>query len=147
MNCEPTHTFETKTQRFVWIRPLHADDTAHLIDIFEHLSPDSRYLRFHESLVDPNPEYIEKKAAEIATLPEDSGLGWLAFTNLPEQACAPIGGVRCVRLPETPEVAEVALTVRDDFAGRGHWPGIVEAGGGTSSCRGHQKTGRCGADR
>jgi RimJ/RimL family protein N-acetyltransferase len=119
MNCEPTHTFRTKTGLLVSIRPLRPDDTQNLVDIFEHLSPDSRYLRFHEALNNPTNEFIQEKAEEMATIPEKKGKGWLAFADLPDQPCAPIGGVRLVRLPETTDAAEVALTVRDDLQGQG----------------------------
>jgi len=119
MDCEPTHIFRTKTGLLIWIRPLSPDDTQNLVDIFEHLSPDSRYLRFHEALNNPTDEFIQEKAEEMATIPEEKGKGWLAFADLPDQPCAPIGGVRLVRLPETTDAAEVALTVRDDLQGQG----------------------------
>ena len=119
MNCESTHTFTTKTGLSVWILPLRPDDTQNLVDIFDHLSPDSRYLRFHEALNSPSAEFIQEKAEEMATIPGEKGKGWLAFADLPGQPCAPVGGVRYVRIPGKTDVAEVALTVRDDVQGQG----------------------------
>lgn len=98
---------------------MRPDDTQNLIDIFEHLSPESRYLRFHEALEHASPQLVRETAAEFATMPAEKGKGWLAFADLPGQPCAPVGGVRYVRLANAPETAEVALTVRDDLHGQG----------------------------
>ncbi len=98
---------------------MRPDDAQNLVDIFEHLSPDSRYLRFHEALSDPSTQLVQERAEEMALIPAKKGKGWLAFADLPDQPCAPVGGVRYVMLPETPNAAEVALTVRDDLQGQG----------------------------
>ena len=98
---------------------MRPDDTQNLVDIFEHLSPESRYLRFHEALTHASSQLVQDTAAEFATMPAEKGRGWLAITDLPDQPCAPVGGVRYVRLADDPEVAEVALSVRDDLHGQG----------------------------
>ena len=98
---------------------MRADDTQNLVDIFKHLSPKSRYLRFHEALTHASSQLVQDTAAEFATMPEEKGKGWLAFADLPDQPCAPVGGIRYVRLANEPGVAEVALTVRDDLHGQG----------------------------
>jgi len=98
---------------------MRPDDTQNLVDIFEHLSPESRYLRFHEALTHASPKLVQETAAEFATMPAKKGKGWLAFADLPDQPCAPVGGVRYVRLEDEPGVAEVALSVRDDLHGQG----------------------------
>ncbi len=95
------------------------DDTQNLVDIFAHLSPESRYLRFHEALTHASAQLVQDTAAGFATMPAEKGKGWLAFADLPDQPCAPVGGIRYVRLPNEPGVAEVALTVRDDLHGQG----------------------------
>ncbi len=98
---------------------MRPDDTQNLVDIFAHLSPESRYLRFHEALTHASSQLVRDTAAEFATMPAEKGKGWLAFADLPDQPCAPVGGVRYVRLANEPGVAEVALTVRDDLHGQG----------------------------
>jgi len=55
----------------------------------------------------------------MATIPIEKGKGWLAFADLPDQPCAAVGGVRYVLIPGKTDVAEVALTVRDDLQGQG----------------------------
>jgi acetyltransferase len=98
---------------------MQPDDAQNLVDIFEHMSPESRYLRFHEALTHASSQLVRETAAEFATMPPEKGKGWLAFADLPDQPCAPIGGVRYVRLANDPGAAEVALTVRDDLHGQG----------------------------
>jgi len=98
---------------------MRPDDTQNLVDIFEHLSPESRYLRFHEALTHASPQLVQETAAGFATMPAEKGKGWLAFADLPDQPCAPVGGVRYVRITDEPGVAEVALSVRDDLHGQG----------------------------
>ena len=119
MDCQTIHTFETEIGLHVWIRPMRPDDVQNLVDIFEHMTPESRYLRFHEALTNASPQLVRKTAAQFATMPPEKGKGWLAFADLPDQPCAPVGGVRYVRIESDPEVAEVALTVRDDLHGQG----------------------------
>lgn len=112
----PRYTFRTSRNRRIWVRPMTHKDAPLLIEIFAHLSPQSRYLRFHEPLAAPEPERIEKTAREIAALDPDQGRGWLAFANIRGHK-TPVGGVRWVRVDG--DNAEVALTVRDDFQGQG----------------------------
>ena len=110
--------FHTRTGRRVWVRAITgAEDTPYLVDIFAHLSPQSRYMRFHEPLDDPDPEVVQAKARELAENVSSQGRGWLAFVHRGRQPKVAVGGVRWVRLQ--PDVAEIALTVRDDFQEQG----------------------------
>lgn len=114
---KPTYlTFRTNRNRRIWVRPMTCQDAPLLIDIFAHLSPQSRYLRFHESLDAPDPALVEERAREMATIAPDRGRGWLAFANIGGRK-TPVGGARWVRVDD--ETAEIALTVRDDFQGQG----------------------------
>ncbi len=111
-------TFHTRTGRRVWVRTITgAEDAPYLVDIFAHLSPQSRYMRFHEPLDDPDPAVVLAKAREIAENAPLQGRGWLAFVHRGRQPKVAVGGVRWVRLQ--PDVAEIALTVRDDFQEQG----------------------------
>lgn len=111
-----TLTFLTDRRRRIWLRLMQPSDAAHLVDIFAHLSPQSRYMRFHEPLEAPDPARVEEKAREMAALDPDKGRGWLAFANIRGRR-TPVGGIQWVRVDET--TAEIALTVRDDFQGQG----------------------------
>ncbi len=109
-------TFRTSRNRRIWVRPLTCNDAPLLIDIFAHLSPESRYMRFHESLESPDPARVEATARQIAGIAPEQGHGWLAFANIRGRK-TPVGGARWVRVDN--ETAEIGLTVRDDFQGQG----------------------------
>lgn len=99
------------------VRPEQPDDAPHLVDLFQHLGPMSRYLRFNKALVAPDPERIHQEAERLARLGPPQELAWLAFADLPEQPDAPVAGARCALLG--PERAELALSVRDDMQRQG----------------------------
>ncbi len=112
-----TLTFRTKTGLEVYIRPLSPEDVPYLTDLFAHLGLDSRYMRFNETLSNPDPETVQAGARQIAHMRPEEGAAWLAFADLPDQPHAPLGGVRFVCIE--PGVAEVSVTVRDDMQGQG----------------------------
>ena len=86
-----TTTYRTKGGLLLTIRPLRPDDTPHLYDLFAHLSPQSRYMRFHLALEHPDPVWLEETAQRIVAIQSPSQ-GWLAFGDLPEEPQACIGG-------------------------------------------------------
>jgi GNAT superfamily N-acetyltransferase len=96
---------------------MRPSDVPHLLDIFHHLSVESRYLRFNLPLADPDPAWLQKEAERMADVPPDQGGAWLAFVDLPEEGQTCIGGVRYIYVGN--KKAEVALTVRDDLQGLG----------------------------
>lgn len=112
-----TYRFRAENDLLVRVRPLRADDAQRLIDLFEHLGPESRYRRFNIPLADPDPELVLREAQAMADLDPERGCGWLAFADLPDQPDACIAGVRCIRTDG--DVAEVSLAVRDDLQGLG----------------------------
>ena len=112
-----THRFRAEDGLRVCVRPLRPDDADRLVDLFEHLSPESRYRRFNIPLPDPDPEFVRREAQAIADLAPARGHGWLAFADLPEQPGACVAGIRYLRTGG--EVAEVSLVVRDDVQGLG----------------------------
>ncbi len=117
MNNSVEHTFYTNEDRLVKVRPLKPEDAHHLVDLFEHMGPESRYLRFNLTLIDPDPDLIWEEAKRLAQIDPDRDGAWLAFTDLPDQADAPIAVVRYARIDQ--ETAEGALVVRDDMQNEG----------------------------
>lgn len=107
-------TYKTKHGLELRLRPLTPNDVDHLINLFEHLSPESRYHRFNEVLDHPDLAYVEQEAARLANLKPEQGQGWIVFADLPGQPNAPVAGFRFVRTGE-PGVAEVSIAVRDDL--------------------------------
>lgn len=109
-------TISAKNGLLVEVRPIQPDDAPNLIDLFEHMGSESRYLRFHQTLDNPSPRRVRREAEQIVK-PEPHKFGLLAFADLPDQLHAPIGGARYVGVGEG--VAEVAISVRDDMQRKG----------------------------
>lgn len=112
-----TNRFIAKNGQQIWTRPLRADDTPVLVDIFEHMSSESRYHRFQQT-VDHVPEQrIWREAEQIATADPQRNHGLLAFHTDKTGKEIPVGAVRWVALSD--DEAEVAISIRDDFQGLG----------------------------
>jgi GNAT superfamily N-acetyltransferase len=96
----------------VIVRPIRASDRDLLLDGFERLSPQSRYRRFlapMEDLSEPMLRYLTEvdhhDHEAIGAIDPVSGHG--------------IGIARYVRHEDRPDAAEAAVTVADDWQGRG----------------------------
>jgi len=98
----------------VLLRPIRADDKRMLADGLRRLSPESVQRRF----LTPKRSFSR---AELRYLTEVDGRDHVALVaeNPAEPARRLIAVGRFVRLRDDPEVAEVAITVADDFQGRG----------------------------
>ncbi len=111
-------TVTSRRGRAVHIRHITAEDAARLVDLFNHLSPETRRMRFFSPRIDtPDdvlwPEAVRLadinplvEAALIATVPEDGQ----------EHA---VGVARLIREAEGGPQAEVAIVLRDDYQGEG----------------------------
>jgi acetyltransferase len=108
-------SLQTKNGTTVWVRPLLPQDASYLVDIFEHMSADSRYSRFQQALNHISPERVRIEAENIAHTP--SQIGFIAFADLPDQLNAPVGAARCVCVGDGR--AETAVSVRDDMQNQG----------------------------
>jgi len=98
----------------ILIRPIRPDDKRLLEDGLRRLSPQSVQRRF----LAPKPSFSR---AELRYLTEVDGRNHAALVAEDPVAAARmlIGVGRYVRLPDDPETAEVAITVADDWQGRG----------------------------
>lgn len=103
----------------VWFRPISPADAPHLIDIYDHLSPESRYLRFHQSLEGISQEQVEQRAAQTAYDSVAHGFGLLAFGATQQLAHNPLGGARYYLDNQTADAGELAITIRDDAQRQG----------------------------
>jgi len=99
----------------VQLRAVQPGDKELLLEGFHHLSPQSRYLRFHA--VKP-----ELSAADLAYLTELDGENHVALGAVAREAdgreCG-LGVARFIRLQDRPNVAEAAVAVVDDLQGQG----------------------------
>jgi len=99
----------------IHLRPMRPSDKQMLLDGFEHLSPDSRYARF----MAPKSTLSER---ELRYLTEVDGIDHFAIGAIRQHLVTKpegVGSARFVRLSDQPDTAEPAVTVLDDFHGKG----------------------------
>ncbi len=111
-------TLETTSGLTLRVRPEQPGDGPTLVDLFSHLSPSSRFLRFSKVMDDPDPQRVRQEAERLARLGPPTDMAWLAFVDLPEMTETPAAAVRYVRTTGQGE-AELAVAVRDDMQRRG----------------------------
>lgn len=108
----------------ITIRPICAEDRAELRDGFKKLSPLSRYQRFFSDI-------HELTDAQLDYLTNVDGVNHVALVaSVPTADLAlekGLGVARFVRLPDEPDVAEVALTVVDDAQRKGLGTALLSA--------------------
>jgi GNAT superfamily N-acetyltransferase len=111
------------------LRQGHSSDKQLLLRGFERLSPESRYRRFLATM----PQLSE---AMVRYLTEIDHHDHEALAALDEQTGEGIGVARYVRNPERPDVAEVAVTVIDDWQGKGLGTLLLEVLGARARAEG-----------
>lgn len=96
------------------MRPIEPGDKAAIADGFDHLSDESRYRRFMGGVKRLTPPIL----AALTEVDHVDHEAWVAYA--PDEPGGPgIGVARYVRLRDEPDVAEPAVTVIDEYQGRG----------------------------
>ncbi|MGH2740404.1 MAG: GNAT family N-acetyltransferase [Actinomycetota bacterium] len=98
----------------VRVRPILSDDKQHLVEGFRRLSPESRYRRFMTPIQELTPEMLR----HLTEVDHADHFAWIAF-SAEEPGNPGVGVSRYVRFPDEHDVAEAAVTVVDDWHGRG----------------------------
>ena len=98
----------------VALRPFLPGDGGLLVASFARLSPRSRYRRF----LSPVPQLTDSMLAFLTSV---DGVDHRAWGALVDEPAGPVGAgvVRWVRTKADPAVADMAVTVIDDYQGRG----------------------------
>lgn len=98
-----------------WVWPLIQTDRASLAREFESLSPESRRHRFLSPVVRLNEAMLRHLVDEV------DGIHHVALVLMVEVGddLEPAGIARCVRYPDQPDAADLAVTVKDEWQGRG----------------------------
>ncbi len=97
----------------VVVRPERPDDKALLLDGFRRLSDESRIRRF----MAPIKELSEEQLRYLTEIDYVDHFAWAAV--LADRPDVGIGVGRYIRLEAEPDVAEIAITVVDEYQGRG----------------------------
>jgi GNAT superfamily N-acetyltransferase len=99
----------------VLLRPVGPADRELLADGFERLSPESRYRRFFAPLRALPGHVLDY----LTSIDHVDHFAWGALVRGDGGAWLGVGVSRYVRLPADPEAADAAVTVVDDWQGRG----------------------------
>jgi hypothetical protein len=99
-----------------WVLPLLPGDRERLVEEFEQLSPESRRQRFLSPVSHLSDAMLQHLVDEV------DGVDHVALVLAAETADGvfePVGIGRMVRYGDLPNAADLAVTVRDDWHGRG----------------------------
>jgi ribosomal protein S18 acetylase RimI-like enzyme len=110
------------TDAVIW--PLLASDRETVREQYEHLSPESRHHRFLTAMPHLTEPMLDQLVDDV------DGVNHVAFVliALPESGPeVPAGIGRVIRYPDRPSCADVAITVRDEWQGRGVASALVVA--------------------
>ena len=96
------------------IRPIQAQDREHIIALFDHLSPQSRYLRFAHAISKLPDDFLE----DILELDYQTEMALVAILQSASTQDELIGMARYVTLPNS-FICEFSISVADQYASHG----------------------------
>ncbi|UAL30233.1 GNAT family N-acetyltransferase [Nocardioides rotundus] len=99
-----------------WVLPLLHSDRERFVEEFEALSPDSRRRRFLSPVVHLSDALLQSLVDDVDGI-DHVALVLFAATDADDFEPVAIG--RMVRYPDLPDAADIAVTVKDSWQGRG----------------------------
>jgi RimJ/RimL family protein N-acetyltransferase len=99
--------------RTVHIRAMRQSDEAEILQAFDRLSADARYMRFMRAVREPNMERVRKTLASFPA----SGLGLVA--TVPAGDGIDIAGSAIFVVGSDPSTCEFAITIAAGYGGAG----------------------------
>jgi GNAT superfamily N-acetyltransferase len=96
------------------VRPLRPDDKEGLSDGFQKLSDKSKFYRF----LSPPGRLSEKQLKYLTEIDYKNHMAIGAHTHDPQNIYG-VGVARYIRLQDEPGIAEFAITIIDEFQGKG----------------------------
>ncbi len=122
--------FALRDGRIVHIRAMRETDEGELVQAFERMSNDARYMRFMRFVREPNLERVRKA---LASFPE-RGIGIVA--TVPAADGIDIAGSATYLVGNDPAICEFAITVASEFVGVGLASTLLATLIGTAKARG-----------
>ena len=111
-------SFTTRAGIHVTIRPLHPTEGAQLLDLGEHLSPDTRYQRFHVALDHLQDAQMQRILAQLLDVDQVNRIALVAVVTDETGHDDFVAVARAHRIANSDE-AESAVVVRDDYQNQG----------------------------
>lgn len=113
----PTATVSSARGHEFQARPIHPDDKPMLIGAFQRLSERTRFNRF----LAPADRLSSAQLAYLTELDFRDHVAWGLLDD-----GDPVAVARFIRLPEDPASADFAVTVMDEYQGRGVGPLMIQ---------------------
>ena len=99
-----------------WVWPLLPSDRERLADEFEKLSPESRRRRFLTPMARLSEQMLDHLVDGVDGVDH---IALVLLAELEDGTFDPVGIARIVRYDDVPDAADLAVTVKDDWQGRG----------------------------
>lgn len=112
-------SYTTSFGQTVQLRLIEKEDAALLVDLFHHLSPETRRLRFHLYTERLPEERVWQEAIHLSNLDPQRHVAVVATIREADGEEHAVGVARFARATLEDQDAEVAIVVRDDFQRKG----------------------------